>query len=115
IQTNIQVFGGSPKNVVIIGNGAGAVSANIHMLSKKSTGLFHGAILHSGSALVPWGVSKTPLHSAKKLAKAVNCPYKNSGALLDCLLRKTTVEILDGMKKLMAKGPHPFAPFAPVV
>ncbi|XP_043277710.1 juvenile hormone esterase-like [Venturia canescens] len=58
VQINIAKFGGNPKNVTIFGQSAGSVSVGFHVLSEKSTGLFHGAISMSGTPLVPWGFTK---------------------------------------------------------
>lgn len=51
VQENIEFFGGDPNNVTIFGQSAGASSAQYHVLSKESKGLFHKAIMQSGSAL----------------------------------------------------------------
>lgn len=57
IQHNIKAFGGDPDNVTLCGESAGAVSIHLHMISEQSRGLFHKAILISGSAFIKsWGV-----------------------------------------------------------
>ncbi|CAG7785914.1 unnamed protein product, partial [Allacma fusca] len=115
IRDNIRKFGGNPNNVILMGQGAGGASANFHMISPKSTGLFHGAILQSGCALNPWAISQRPVKMAFKFGKIVGCKNKDTGSLFACLLRKTTNEILDGIKKLrtkLGKG-FPVSPFGP--
>lgn len=57
IQKNIRTFGGDPKNVILSGNSAGAISVNYHILSPLSKNLFHKAIFMSGSVLNPWATS----------------------------------------------------------
>ena len=41
VQDNILEFGGNPGDVTLGGQSAGGISASIHMLSPKSTELFH--------------------------------------------------------------------------
>lgn len=51
VQQNIKFFGGDPNNVTIFGCSSGASSIHYHILSQESKGLFHKAIMQSGSAL----------------------------------------------------------------
>lgn len=47
IKDNIEVFGGDPSDVTIMGESAGATSVGFHLLSSLSKGLFNKAILQS--------------------------------------------------------------------
>ncbi|CAN7951289.1 unnamed protein product, partial [Ixodes pacificus] len=49
VQANIEVFGGDPARVTIVGNSAGSMSVHAHILSPLSKGLFKGAVMLSGS------------------------------------------------------------------
>lgn len=73
IKKNIAAFGGDPDNVTICGQSAGASSAAMHFLSPSSKGLFHKAILLSGSPLAPWAFNVEPsvpaIEDARKLAE----------------------------------------------
>lgn len=40
VKDNIHSFGGNPENVTLFGESAGAASIALHMMSKKSKGLF---------------------------------------------------------------------------
>lgn len=51
VQKNIKNFGGDADNVTLFGESWGGGAACYHMISDKSRGLFHRAILMSGSAL----------------------------------------------------------------
>ncbi|KAJ9588457.1 hypothetical protein L9F63_018190, partial [Diploptera punctata] len=51
VQRNIQVFGGDPAKVTIVGESSGSSSVHFHMLSPLSKELFHKAILESGTSL----------------------------------------------------------------
>ena len=53
VKDNISAFGGDPDNVTIMGQSAGAMSVQQHVLSPLTDGLFHKAAMSSGG-----GVSK---------------------------------------------------------
>ncbi|XP_068228661.1 neuroligin-4, X-linked-like isoform X1 [Palaemon carinicauda] len=74
IQENIGAFGGDPGSVTLMGHGTGAAGINFLMISAAVTpGLFHRAILMSGSALSSWATVTTPLQYALQFGHALNC------------------------------------------
>lgn len=76
IKKNIAVFGGDPENVTIFGQSAGASSVGMHMLVEASRGLFHKAILQSGSPITPWAFNldneEPTIRDAKKVGADIN-------------------------------------------
>ncbi|XP_070191761.1 carboxylesterase 4A-like [Littorina saxatilis] len=76
VKDNIRAFGGDDTNITIIGESAGAASANFHMTSPYSAHLFHRAILQSGCRQCVWAYNATshPLTHANRLAAALQCP-----------------------------------------
>ncbi|GAB6022684.1 hypothetical protein CHUAL_006778 [Chamberlinius hualienensis] len=101
VQANIETFGGDPKRVTIFGVSAGAASVMFHILSPLSSGLFHAAIIGSGSALNPWAVKENPKDLAVKLAKGFMCDNpENSNDIIQCLSKKTAEELVLGARKL---------------
>ncbi|XP_029408171.2 neuroligin 4-like [Bactrocera dorsalis] len=91
IQQNIQKFGGDPNAVTLAGHGTGAACINFLMTSPTMVrGLFHRAILMSGSAYSSWALVEDPVSFAIKLAKEVNCSIpedlnKHHEQIVDCL------------------------------
>ena len=62
VRDNIASFGGDPENITIMGQSAGAMSVQQHVLSPLSEGLFKRAVMSSGG-----GVSKMmPSSTAEK-------------------------------------------------
>ena len=51
VKEYIELFDGSPTNVVIYGHSSGAISVGLHMMSPLSRGKFAKAIAMSGDAI----------------------------------------------------------------
>jgi len=49
VRDNIQYFGGDPDNISLMGHSSGASSVGLHCVAESSKGLFHKAVLMSGS------------------------------------------------------------------
>lgn len=103
VKENIAEFGGNPDNVTIFGNSAGGASVQFHMLSPESEGLFNAAIMQSGCVLNPWVISKNPKEMAFRYGKSIGCPIADSLDFKNCLLTKTTEEMLNAMGSLVVK------------
>ena len=87
VKDNARSLGGSPDDITIFGEDAGAVSVGFHLLSPLSRDLFTNAIMQSGSPLSNWALRDTQDAEVRvnKLAEKVDCPDSSNGDLLDCL------------------------------
>ncbi|XP_076758985.1 esterase FE4-like [Xylocopa sonorina] len=61
VKENIANFGGDPSNVTIFGLSAGAVLVHALVLSPRAKGLFHKAVMHSGTANSSWSTKSVEL------------------------------------------------------
>ncbi|XP_073948977.1 neuroligin-4, Y-linked-like isoform X2 [Choristoneura fumiferana] len=100
VQQNIALFGGDPTNITLMGHGSGAACINFLMISPTvMPGLFHRALLLSGSALSSWAIVDDPVYYTLKLAKHLNCAIpedmdKDHEIIVDCLREASTEQLL---------------------
>lgn len=57
-------------------------------------GLFHRAIMMSGSALSSWAVARDANFYAQQIARTLGCPTSQPAALLECLRQRSYSDIL---------------------
>lgn len=98
IQENIHQFGGDPNSVTLFGESAGAVSTSFMILSPAAKGLFHKAILQSGSSLAPWGLQHDPIRRASALAKKFGYYTMDPQEIYSILSNRTTKELINALK-----------------
>ncbi|XP_012223116.1 esterase FE4 [Linepithema humile] len=114
VQRNIAAFGGDPHSVTISGYSIGGFSVLLHMVSPMSKGLFHRAIMMSGSmTMEPYPTNQTNL--AKKQAELLNCPTDTTGAMLVCLNSKPVEDFTNTMPKFFEWYGHPLLLWSAVV
>ncbi|VVC41624.1 Carboxylesterase type B, conserved site,Carboxylesterase, type B,Alpha/Beta hydrolase fold [Cinara cedri] len=118
VRENIITFNGDPDQVTICGGSAGSASVGFHMLSPMSKGLFHKAILQSGSPVCIWancpsGVSRKRAYSVATIA---GCNFNNSEDILNCLRILPAKYLQSEMHtKLFTWLKYPAILFSPVV
>lgn len=92
VQRNIEAFGGDPGNITIFGESAGAFSVCSHLASPRSTGLFHKAILMSGSCERPWPTLTAAEAQGERLAQALGCETERD--VVACMRGRSAQEVL---------------------
>ncbi|CAL1547972.1 unnamed protein product [Lymnaea stagnalis] len=90
VRKYIHFFGGDPAQVTIAGESAGSHSVAFQILSPLSKGLFHRAIMESGSSLSSSACEKPGTlvkvkDFTRAIATSIGCGTANSSALLHCL------------------------------
>lgn len=95
VKENIKSFGGDPDKVTIFGQGSGGVAVDILYLSPIAKGLFHRAILQSGTSLIASYLNWGPRERAFYLSKIMGYHITAEAKLLD-LFREVDPAYLQG-------------------
>ncbi|EDW74338.2 uncharacterized protein Dwil_GK21858, partial [Drosophila willistoni] len=94
VRHNIESFDGDNKKVTIFGHDAGAVATHMHLINPYSKNLFHRVISMSGTANVPFAITKDPLAQARKTANL--CEIPNADTL-------STAKLTEALRNVNAK------------
>jgi para-nitrobenzyl esterase len=92
VRDNIASFGGDPDNVTIAGTSAGGDSVGLQLVSPGSFGLFHRAIIQSGTPTIKWPTHAEAAVQGAAFANALGCT--NPATVASCMRSKTRVEVL---------------------
>jgi para-nitrobenzyl esterase len=92
VRDNIAAFGGDPSNVTIAGTSAGGDSVGLQLVSPGSDGLFHRAIVQSGTPTIKWPTHTEAAVQGAAFATALGCT--TPATVTDCMRSKTRAEVL---------------------
>ncbi|XP_055386697.1 juvenile hormone esterase-like [Condylostylus longicornis] len=109
INKNIINFGGDPNNITLMGYSAGGVSICLHIVSPMSKGLFHRAIIMSGSippqSYIPKGHQR---NLALRQVKILGCNTiqneNETKEIIEFLNTKSALEISMTLRKMFFFG-----------
>lgn len=82
VKKNVRNFGGDPDNITIFGQSAGSASVHYLMMSKMSQGLFHKAIMMSGTAISNFASQTTPRKVALALGRKLKLNVNSTETLV---------------------------------
>nr|KAG5687083.1 hypothetical protein BaRGS_017101 [Batillaria attramentaria] len=104
VKDNIRAFGGDPEVVTLFGESAGSWTTGLQIVSPYSKGLFHRAILQSGSPQTSISYS-TPAHVAfKELSRVLDCEAETDKKAVECLMTRSADDIVNKTNEWMASS-----------
>ncbi|XP_050343443.1 carboxylesterase 4A-like isoform X1 [Nymphalis io] len=100
VRENIAAFGGDPNSITLAGHSAGADSVLLHMVSPRSIGLFHRAIIMSPQNI--WkAIEKDNDHNnsdivklSRGVAQSLGCLSATESEILQCLKIQSLKDIM---------------------
>lgn len=116
VKKNINAFGGNNEKITIFGQSAGSTAVHLLMMSKMAKGLFHQAIMQSGTAISPFAFRTNPKDRAEEMGKNMELIFESTEDLMIQLRNVSYREILNAerglfnMDKPLGLRPFDFVP-----
>lgn len=111
VRDNISSFGGDPSKITLVGESAGAMMIHTMLLSPLCKGLFHKAILQSGSAISTCYLQEHPKEKTLELAERLNIKSKSNKELVEDFMRVDATILAQSvppwMQREIPKGKYP--------
>ncbi|KAF5296929.1 hypothetical protein FQR65_LT10079 [Abscondita terminalis] len=104
VNENIRSFGGDPEKITLYGYSAGAASVALHLISPRTAGYFHRAIISSGSTISPWHITNDAKSASWEIARVLGCLNNYYNSMLQCLRSKSTQDILKAYEEYREMG-----------
>jgi para-nitrobenzyl esterase len=101
VRDNISQFGGDPDNVTIAGESAGGLAVLMHLVSRGARGLFHRAVVESGS-FAPTQLSLAAAEAAGEgAASDAGC---NDHQIATCLRNLSVADVMKNFSGTVIPG-----------
>lgn len=97
VKSNIHNFHGDPDNITVFGESAGSAAIHYLLLSPLSKGLFHKAIMQSGTALNSWARG---YQRNEQYAQLLGLKTVDEKEILESLQELSSQELLEFQDKL---------------
>ena len=112
IQDNIYRLGDDPAKVTIFGESSGSNNIGHLILSPLAQGLFHRAIMQSGSPYSYYGILSKSVseEKTKTFAKRMHCPVGNFNQTMKCFREKGIDDFVNATLQFVAAHEQPFLP-----
>ncbi|CAH0401486.1 unnamed protein product [Chilo suppressalis] len=94
IRKNIKAFGGDVDNITIFGESAGSVAVSFHVMSPMSKGLFHKAIMQSGSSFGGFSLQYDSVEVASRKAKQLGLESTDPRELYNFLYTQSDADLI---------------------
>uniref|UniRef100_A0A182JHM9 Carboxylic ester hydrolase n=1 Tax=Anopheles atroparvus TaxID=41427 RepID=A0A182JHM9_ANOAO len=99
VSQNIRFFGGDSTLVTIFGESAGGAAVTALLYSPLvRDGLFHRAIVQSGSIFAPWATCRSPRNGGLDIARRVNCD-RPAESMEDCLRAVPAMRLMEAYEE----------------
>lgn len=120
VRENIEIFGGNPEKVTLVGESAGAASVAYLVQSPLTSGLFRGAVTISGSSLCQWSLSRRARGVAFLTGAVLRANVTTSKTLIEDLRKVPyrelhSVSTVTDYASLLVLNPLNGLVFAPVI
>ncbi|KAK8788056.1 hypothetical protein V5799_022165 [Amblyomma americanum] len=109
VKGNIEFFGGDPEAITLAGQSAGAISISYHMMSSLSKGLFHRAMMLSGSpSSIAYAESIDQDDNFRRISHSFGCTdysrpwHIQREDMVECLRRLDPHRLVDGAMASLA-------------
>ncbi|XP_015518299.2 esterase FE4-like isoform X1 [Neodiprion lecontei] len=99
VRENIAQFGGDPNNVTLFGESAGSSSVHYQLVSPISKGLFHKAIMQSGTMLFPWIGTPLSVETARRYVAVLGNEITDPHEIVEYLRTVPAAKLIEAQEQ----------------